>query len=73
MSDVTCQKVTIIYYSDTSLELLHAVETFPKAKNGRVIIPESFKVGKSIVAVCEGEVSILNRVGERITAIEKSA
>ncbi len=57
--------VTIIYYSDLSLELMHEVHTFPQSKTGRVVIPESFKVDKSIVAVCDGEVTILNKVGDR--------
>lgn len=63
--DVEQRLVTIIYYSDLSLELLHEVHTFPQSKTGRVVIPESFKVDKSIIAVCDGEVSILNKVGDR--------
>lgn len=58
--------VTIIYYSDISLELMHETHSFPENKNGRVIIPDSFKVDKSIIAVCDGEVTILNKIGDRI-------
>lgn len=65
MSDIK-QQVTVIYYSDTSLELLHEVQTFVKKANGRVVIPSAFKNGKSIVAVCEGKIEILNKIGERI-------
>lgn len=60
------QVVTVIYYNDTSLELLHEVKTFTKSEEGRVVIPKAFKEGKSIVAVCEGKVEILNKVGDRI-------
>lgn len=62
----TMKKVTIIYYGDDSLELQHSVESFPQVKTGRVIIPESYKQDKSIIAVCEGDVNILNKFGERI-------
>lgn len=58
--------VTIIYYSDISLELMHEVHTFPKSISGRVVIPASFKVDKSIIAVCDGEINILNKVGDRV-------
>jgi uncharacterized protein (TIGR02922 family) len=58
--------ITIIFYSDISLELMHEVHSFPKHKSGRVIIPDSFKVDKSIIAVCDGEITILNKVGDRV-------
>tara|TARA_R110000772_G_scaffold119011_1_gene224929 strand:+ start:10224 stop:10448 length:225 start_codon:yes stop_codon:yes gene_type:complete len=58
--------VTIIFYNDISLELQHEVHTFPKNKSGRVIIPNSFKVDKSIIAVCDGKITMLNKVGDRI-------
>jgi len=64
--DKSLRKVTIIYYSDTSLELLHEVKCFPQNENGRVIITDKFKQDKSIIAVCEGEVDILNRIGDRV-------
>lgn len=58
--------VTVIYYSDESLELLHSVCTCPLDELGRVTLDEAFKVGKSIIAICDGEVDILNKTGERI-------
>jgi len=58
--------VTIIYYHEKSLELRNDVRSFPMTPQGRVVIPEVFKKGKSIVAVCEGDVQILNKVGDRI-------
>jgi len=44
---------------------MYEVCTFPQNTNGRVIIPEPYKEGKSIVAVCDGEVDILNKIGDR--------
>lgn len=68
MSQVSLRKVTVIYYSDLSLELLHKVHEFPQSDSGRVIISDEFREGKSIVAVCDGEVDVLNKVGDRIIA-----
>lgn len=70
MSDTNNRTVTIIYYSDTSLELLHEVHSFPQNENGRVIIPASFKENKSIIAVCEGQIEIINKMGDRIISVE---
>jgi len=62
--------VTVIYYLEGSLELKHDVCMFEKNENGRVVIPENFKQDKSIIAVCDGEIEILNKVGERILSID---
>lgn len=66
-------QITIIYYHNESLELQHEVKSFPKNQQGRVVIPELFKKGKSIIAVCEGEIKILNKVGDRILSVGKLA
>lgn len=63
------RKVTIIYYQDDGLELHHKVQTFDQNDDGRVVIPQTFKNGKSIIAVCDGEVQILNKVGDRILSV----
>lgn len=60
------RQVTVIYYHVDSLELQHKVATFPENESGRVVISQSFKEGKSIIAVCNGEVEILNKIGDRI-------
>ncbi|MGB2740292.1 MAG: TIGR02922 family protein [Cognaticolwellia sp.] len=65
------KEITIIFYGKHSLELKYVVERFPQLKNGRVIIPESYKQDKSIIAVCEGHVNILNSFGERIEFFPK--
>jgi len=70
MTDLQQRTVTIIYYTEGSLELKHDVKTFEENVNGRVIIPNDFKVDKSIIAVCDGEIEILNKVGERILSVE---
>ncbi len=64
------REVTVIYYHEASLELHHQVITFPENNQGRVIISDEFRRGKSIVAVCDGEVDILNKVGDRILSID---
>lgn len=65
--------VTIIYYRDDALELLHEVRSFIQNEHGRVVIPASFKEDKSIIAVCEGEIAILNKIGDRILSVGKTA
>ena len=69
METETRTTVTIIYYNDNSLELNHAVKSYLKNESGRVIIPQEFKKGKSIVAVCLGEITILNKIGDRVMSI----
>lgn len=71
MSRNEVEVVTIIYYCDSALELKHQVCTFEKSAAGRVIIPESLKKDKTIVAVCNGDVEIINKLGERILPNEK--
>ncbi|MBA6363116.1 TIGR02922 family protein [Colwellia sp. BRX8-4] len=69
MTNTNLRTVTIIYYIEDSLELMHFVGKFAENASGRVIIPEKFKEDKSIVAVCDGEITILNKVGDRIHLI----
>tara|TARA_R110002033_G_scaffold114928_1_gene159666 strand:+ start:432 stop:689 length:258 start_codon:yes stop_codon:yes gene_type:complete len=60
--------VTILYYeAPVGLEMHNAVMTdLHVSKTGRVMIPESFRRGKSIIAVLEGECKILNSLGDRV-------
>ncbi len=62
-------QVTIIYYHDESLELLHELMSLTINEQGMVVIPEVFKEGKSIIAVCQGEIKILNKMGDRIFSV----
>jgi uncharacterized protein (TIGR02922 family) len=64
------RKVTIIYYQNDGLELHHKVKVFDQNEDGRVVIPQEFKEEKSIIAVCDGEVEILNKVGDRILSVK---
>jgi uncharacterized protein (TIGR02922 family) len=66
-------QVTIIYYDEQSLELLHLVRYFPKSNNDRVTLSDDFKKGKSIIAVCEGDINIMNKLGDRILSLSKIA
>ena len=70
MADDELTRVTIIYYDDGSLELHHEVRDYPQNGEGRIIIPQDFKEGKSIVAVCLGEITIINKVGDRVIAVD---
>ncbi|MGX9463545.1 TIGR02922 family protein [Shewanella sp. A14] len=60
--------VTVLYYdAPVGLEMFNAVLTgLTISQTGRVMIPESFRRGKSIIAVLEGECKILNSLGERV-------
>ncbi|MFQ3188891.1 MAG: hypothetical protein ACI936_000011 [Paraglaciecola sp.] len=64
--------VTVIYYDDVSLELKHAVKTFDYGHGGRVVLPNEYRLGKSIVAICKGDVQIINKLGDRILPAEKA-
>ena len=49
MTNTNLRTVTIIYYCDNSLELMHHVGAFPQNASGRVVIPRNFKEEKSII------------------------
>ncbi|MFT5757461.1 MAG: hypothetical protein ACI9LM_002195 [Alteromonadaceae bacterium] len=73
MDNIQRRTVTVIYYREGSLELVHEILDFDENTNGRVIIPESYKEHKSIIAVCNGEVDILNKMGDRILPVDSIA
>lgn len=73
MNPQSSKTVTVIFYDNVSLELQHQVGNFSYNQNGRVIIPTAFKEGKSIIAVCEGDVNVLNKIGERILPLQSVA
>ncbi|MCT7943612.1 TIGR02922 family protein [Shewanella holmiensis] len=60
--------VTVLYYeAPVGLEMHNAVlSDLTVSESGRVMIPDSFRRGKSIIAVLEGECTILNALGERV-------
>jgi hypothetical protein len=62
----TSGPITILYYEGIlGLEIHSAVLDKLPIKNERVIIPASFKKDKTIVAVLDGDVKVLNSLGER--------
>ncbi|WP_206485514.1 TIGR02922 family protein [Thalassotalea sp. G2M2-11] len=69
MSEATTT-VTILYYKEDSLIMEHETKDYPKNKNGRIIIPPEFKEGKNILAVCLGEITIVNKFGDRILGVD---
>lgn len=67
MNDAQLSKFTVIYTCEQKLSLYREVLMLPVLTAGsRLVIPMSFKQGKIIIAVCEGEVSMLNALGDRI-------
>lgn len=60
------RKVTIIYCCDNDLAMYRKTQVFNLNAYGDMIIPQDFKRGKTIVAVCDGEIDIINSVGDRV-------
>jgi uncharacterized protein (TIGR02922 family) len=60
------RKVTIIYCCDNDLAMYRKTQVFNLNAYGDMIIPQDFKRGKTIVAVCDGEINVINSVGDRV-------
>jgi uncharacterized protein (TIGR02922 family) len=62
--------VTVLYYDAPVGLIMHnaVLEDLHVSEAGRVMIPQSFRDGKSIIAVLDGECKILNSLGERVYA-----
>lgn len=60
------RKVTVIYCSDGELTLYRKTKCFAVNAYGDMIIPQDFKQGKTIVALCEGDVEVINSLGDRL-------
>ena len=65
MSEAT-RKVTVNYCCDDDLAMYRQTQSFNLNAYGDMIIPQDFKRGKTIEAVCEGEVDIINSVGDKL-------
>ncbi len=61
---------TLFFYQDSDITLHHETHTLELSPAGRAIIPAALKEGRSIIAVCEGEVEVLNKMGDRLIPIE---
>jgi uncharacterized protein (TIGR02922 family) len=66
MSQSSLNTITVIYFQNDSLELQHQTLTTEYDQKGRAILSASFKQNKSIVAVCKGNVELLNKIGDRV-------
>ena len=65
MSSSNLKPITILYTENHSLEFKFEFLTGIEARTGRVIIDEKVRNGKSIIAVFDGHVTVLNKAGER--------
>ena len=61
------RKVTVIYCCDDDLALYKKTQSFNLNVYGDMIIPQDFKRGKTIVALCEGDIDVINSVGDKLT------
>jgi len=61
------QLVTIFYFDDNDLTIQVRQGYCEVTHSGRVILPKCFKENRQVLAVCEGEVKVLNKAGDRIT------
>lgn len=70
MMQVKQATVTVLYYDAPVGLIMHnaVLDGLSISELGRVMIPTSFRKGKSIIAVLEGECKILNSLGERVFA-----
>ncbi|WP_019026342.1 TIGR02922 family protein [Colwellia piezophila] len=62
----TARKVTVIYCCDNDIAMYTKTQTFKLNAYGDMIIPQDFKRGKTIVALCEGEINFINTVGDKL-------
>lgn len=58
-------KVKILFYNEGDVHVQDAMLNLPVGRGGRVVIPESFKAGKQIIAVLNADAEVLNRLGDR--------
>lgn len=58
--------VSVLYYDENSLVMEKALlRNLEMGPTGRVVLPNEFRLGKSIIAVLCGDVEVLNLVGQR--------
>tara|TARA_B110000881_G_C18082703_1_gene274354 strand:+ start:173 stop:382 length:210 start_codon:yes stop_codon:yes gene_type:complete len=60
------RKITVIYCCDNKLELYRETMNANDNSHGKTVIPEDFSDGKTIVAICEGDVNILNSINDKL-------
>ena len=62
------RKITVIYCCDNELELFKETMDINDNSYDGIVIPKDFRSGKTIVAVCEGEINILNSIDNKLVA-----
>lgn len=60
------REVTVIYCCDDNLAIYRKTQSFNLNAYGEVIIPQDFKEGKTIVAVCDGDINVTDSLGEKL-------
>ncbi|WP_076542634.1 TIGR02922 family protein [Shewanella sp. UCD-KL21] len=65
--------VTVLFYdAPAGLSMNNTVlKGLNVSAAGRVILPDEFREGKSIIAVLDGECTVLNTLGERVYSQQK--
>jgi len=60
--------VTVLFYESVDSVLLESqvLTDCNVGEGGRVVLPDAFKQDKMIIAVLSGNVTVLNRLGDRI-------
>ena len=62
------REVTVIYCCDDDLSLYRKTKFFNLNSYGEMIIPLDFRLGKTIVAVCDGNINVINSVGDKLVS-----
>ncbi|OUR84434.1 TIGR02922 family protein [Colwellia psychrerythraea] len=60
------RKVTVIYCCDDDIAIYRKTQNFNLNIYGDMIIPQDFKRGKTIVAVCDGDINVTNSLGDKL-------
>jgi uncharacterized protein (TIGR02922 family) len=64
--------VTVLFYDESDPMVLQR-QVFHElriSRNNRVILPDEFRPGRMIIAVLEGDVKVLNKLGDRCQMAE---
>lgn len=70
MENSDLQIYTVIYQVEETMMVCDAKLPLWKSDTGRVIIPDDFKQGRHIIAVIDGPVNVLDRLGDRMFSLK---
>ena len=65
-STMSNKLVTVVYFSNDSIEVESEVLSLNVGYSGRVIVPDEYKNDKSIIAIFDGIAVMLNKYGDRL-------